>query len=745
MSTKPTINLDDSKSELWQWDTGRYLSLPDTDAKEVHISRGGMRSARVVKIQEQKAVIPDGLLVFGGRLFVYVVQANATGEMTVYDKWFDIQRRPKPDDYIYTDDEVRQWEQLEERLSNIESNGVVMSHEKLLNRDSDDQHPISAITGLTTALNNNSDAASVAMKAAQTAGSTAAAAQDTANTAVKNADKAQQAADDAASVAEKARTSADDAQTAANRAQKTADTANTATASLKNQITTALYGTTEKTLTTNDDFEWQGGWYHTDGTLRDHPIFKRSRVFRTLPGTTIMYENLRSPANYIACIACFKDGKYDDAACLKGESFLDFSSGTFVVPENINEVSFETYLDGARETSVTLTVVEPISETNKSKIATLESENLKTREDIEEVKQETAEIYNAKEYTIANGGFAIAGKYYDKEGNLNDASNMSTTGILAMPLGIKKISYTAYRNIEIPTIVFYNLAMQVVGIVIATTQPVYGDYLFSGVADIPIEAVYMSFSTLNTIDDSKIVVTYSRITNNTKRIEKLENDPLNGLKISCTGNSVTAATHSVPGQGYVEQIADAHGMAVDNHAIWGAVIPQGHPRPIGDVEDVGCIHDTIAQMDADADIVILSGSINDCEYYNDSGYLGAVTEDYSSNLNLNTFCGALESICKNALQKWSGKPIIYVIEHRTTLDNTTYGQFYLKLHEAIVKIMAKWGISVVDLFLECPSLSHNEGYKTQYTTGDGVHPNHDGYAKFYVPRVYSEIKKIKGI
>ena len=250
MSDNPTINLDDSKSELWQWDTGRYLSLPDTDAKEVHISRGGMRSARVVKIQEQKAVIPDGLLVFGGRLFVYVVQANATGEMTVYDKWFDIQRRPKPDDYIYTDDEVRQWEQLEERLSNIESNGVVMSHEKLLNRDSDDQHPISAITGLTTALNNNSSAASEAMRAAQAAGSAASAAQDTANTAVENAGKAQQAADDAASVAEKAQTSADNAQTAAekaqgsaDKAQETADSATTAATELGKRL-----GAAEKEL-----------------------------------------------------------------------------------------------------------------------------------------------------------------------------------------------------------------------------------------------------------------------------------------------------------------------------------------------------------------------------------------------------------------------------------------------------------------------------------------------------------------
>lgn len=243
MSTNPTINLDDSRNELWQWDTGRYLNLPDTDAKEVHISRGGMRSARVVKIQEQKAVIPDGLLVFGGRLFVYIVQASVTGEMTVYEKWFDIRRRPKPDDYIYTDDEIRQWEWLEERLSKLESNSVVTSHETLSGRDAADQHPISAITGLTTALNDNSEAASAAMETAQAAVSVAAAAQGTADTAVKNADKAQQAADDAASAAEKAQTSADDAQTAANRAQSTADAANTTASELDKRL-----GVAEKEL-----------------------------------------------------------------------------------------------------------------------------------------------------------------------------------------------------------------------------------------------------------------------------------------------------------------------------------------------------------------------------------------------------------------------------------------------------------------------------------------------------------------
>lgn len=512
--------------------------------------------------------------------------------------------------------------------------------------------------------------------------------------------------------------------------------------SLKND----LYTQVKKTLSTNDDFDWKSGWFETDGTVHEHQYFKHSKIMETVPNTEITFTNLRAPANYIACIACFSDGKYMHDASLKGEAYIAFSSGTFTVPENIDGVSFVSYVDtnGSKNIAVTLTSIETKCDENESNIKSLISENQEIKKQIKNVTEDVAEIYDITNYTIGSG-FAVTGHYYDKNGKLNSASNMSTTGIINVPLGIKSIEYTAMRNIDIPTILFFGADMEIVGTVIATTAPVYGDTTYAGYADIPSNAVYMEFSANNTTDDTKIVVTFSMVENNHKRIEILEKDPLASLKITCTGNSITAATHSVPGHGYVEQIADAHGMTVDNHAIWGAIIPQGHPRASGDITDIGCIHDTLDSMDADADIVIMSGSINDCEYYQDTNFLGELTGDFVSELDLTTFYGALESMCKSALQKWSGKPIIYVIEHRMTLDNTTYGQYYLKLHEAIVKVMNKWGISIVDLFTDCPSLNCNEGYKTQYTTGDGTHPNYDGYAKFYVPRVYAVIKRLMGI
>ena len=490
------------------------------------------------------------------------------------------------------------------------------------------------------------------------------------------------------------------------------------------------------------DIDWIDGFYGEYGTIASNTYYKHTGIFKVAPKTEITYAYLRSPANFSPYIACFKNGLYIKKSSLLGDVDANFKSGTFVVPENIDGISFTSYdAPNDERLSISGTFLYYKPDINVKSIEKIEN-------DIQQIESDVTKNYNhifdVRKYTITDG-IDIKGKYYDKNGKPNYADNISTTGILTIPYGIKSIAYTAFRNVDIPTILFLSADMKVAGMVIATTAPTYGDAMYSGIAEIPSNAVYMEFSVVNTNNDSSVTVIYSNIENSEKRIEMLEKDPLYGKKITCTGNSITAATHSVPGHGYVEQIADAHGMVVDNHAIWGAIIPQGHPRASSNITDIGCIHDTLDDMDTDADIVIMSGSINDCEYYSDTNFLGEITGDFSSELDSTTFYGALEDMCKKALQKWEGKPIIYVIEHRMTLDNTTYGQYYLKLHEAIVKVMNKWGISIVDLFNDCPSLNYNEGYKTKYTTGDGTHPNYEGYERFYVPRVYAEIKKLTGI
>lgn len=210
------IKLSDGRANLWQWDTGRHVSV-DTAAREIHFSREGARSSHTVQIEDGKAKIPDHMLVTAGKLIAYVVEEDENGEMTVFKQLFDVLRRPKPEDYIYTEQEIKRWEQLEQRVDALEKEGIG-DHTKLTNRDTADQHPIWAITGLSDALDNNSTAVLTATKTAQ----------------------------DAATAAGKAQTTADNAQTAANRAQSTADAANATAEGLDSRITAAEEELTQK-------------------------------------------------------------------------------------------------------------------------------------------------------------------------------------------------------------------------------------------------------------------------------------------------------------------------------------------------------------------------------------------------------------------------------------------------------------------------------------------------------------------
>lgn len=219
-------------------------------------------------------------------------------------------------------------------------------------------------------------------------------------------------------------------------------------------------------------------------------------------------------------------------------------------------------------------------------------------------------------------------------------------------------------------------------------------------------------------------------------------DPLFGKKIGAVGDSITIGTYSVPGNTYVNQIANAHGMTVNNAAVWGSIFPTGKtennaPR--------GSIFSQIATLDNDCDIIIISGGINDAEYYSDDTYWGQVSGGYEAELDPATFCGAFEGTLKMALNKFPGKPIIFVFEHRMTQPyQSIYGQHFENMQlPLMLEMLKKWGIPYVDLFHETPSITYTPGYIALYSFDNkGVHPNIAGYRKFYTPHVESAIQAI---
>lgn len=55
------LTLNDGRSELWQWDTGRTLTV-DADCSQVHFSNKVFGRSIDVNVADGVAIIPDVLL-----------------------------------------------------------------------------------------------------------------------------------------------------------------------------------------------------------------------------------------------------------------------------------------------------------------------------------------------------------------------------------------------------------------------------------------------------------------------------------------------------------------------------------------------------------------------------------------------------------------------------------------------------------------------------------------------------------
>ena len=234
------------------------------------------------------------------------------------------------------------------------------------------------------------------------------------------------------------------------------------------------------------------------------------------------------------------------------------------------------------------------------------------------------------------------------------------------------------------------------------------------------------------------------------RIELMENEerakvmvsPLYRKVMAATGDSITASVFYRPWAGYAKIIAERYEMPYTSNAIWGATLARNIEG------SSGCILDTLTEM-PNADYIVLSGGANDCYAVKDGREsIGTITAGYNESFDESTMCGALESMCKTAIDKWNTGKIIYVITHRI-MD--VYNPEYLDgTIDKIIEVLRKWGIPYVDLWHDIPSLGFTSK-KNLYTTmgnseyngtGDGLHPNYDGYIKYYCPQIESKLNSI---
>lgn len=127
------MKIDDTREYFYQWDSGQRIILESYPAGvEVHFTLTPRtaydalrcKTALVVKSYEENgkvyADVPNRLLQVAGKLIAYVYMENATRGQTMLCNAFPIIARPRPADYVFTEQEIMRWDALDERITKLE-------------------------------------------------------------------------------------------------------------------------------------------------------------------------------------------------------------------------------------------------------------------------------------------------------------------------------------------------------------------------------------------------------------------------------------------------------------------------------------------------------------------------------------------------------------------------------------------------------------------------------------------------
>lgn len=114
------LTLNDGRNELWQWDTGRKLTV-DADCSQVHFSNKVFGRSVDVDVVDGVAIVPDILLQVDKELTAWAFVGTAENGYTKISKAFKVNKRNKPADYVFTPPEQTTLGKIMERLDDLES------------------------------------------------------------------------------------------------------------------------------------------------------------------------------------------------------------------------------------------------------------------------------------------------------------------------------------------------------------------------------------------------------------------------------------------------------------------------------------------------------------------------------------------------------------------------------------------------------------------------------------------------
>lgn len=113
------ITLDDGRTELWQWDTGRKIVVDDKSVSEVHYSKYSSTQAITRKVIDGKAEIPNYLLQDTHDVTVYAYSGSIENGYTMAEKTFNVEKKPKPANYVETEEDKAILAKLKEEIGDL--------------------------------------------------------------------------------------------------------------------------------------------------------------------------------------------------------------------------------------------------------------------------------------------------------------------------------------------------------------------------------------------------------------------------------------------------------------------------------------------------------------------------------------------------------------------------------------------------------------------------------------------------
>ena len=113
------ITLDDGRTELWQWDTGRKIVVDDKSVSEVHFSKYSSNQAITREVVNGKAEIPNFLLQDTHAVTVYAYSGSIENGYTMAEKTFNVVKKPKPANYVETEEDKAILSKIKEEIGDL--------------------------------------------------------------------------------------------------------------------------------------------------------------------------------------------------------------------------------------------------------------------------------------------------------------------------------------------------------------------------------------------------------------------------------------------------------------------------------------------------------------------------------------------------------------------------------------------------------------------------------------------------